>query len=87
MILRLAAYACLFATVAWLLRPLTSGTSRLPREWRFTNCHFQEFYPSLIVPFAIIGGIVAVAFTKSLRPGGTGVSPVPGARATGNEEV
>ena len=86
-ILRLAAYASLFATLAWLLRPLTSGTSRLPREWRFANYHFQEFYPSLIVPFAIIGGIIAVAFARSLRPGGTGVSPVPGSRARGNEEV
>jgi len=69
-ILRLTAYASLLATLAWLLRPLTSGTSRLPREWHFANRHFQEFYPSLIVPFAILGGIIAVAFAKSLRPGG-----------------
>ena len=60
---RLVVYPSTLAVLTWLLRPLMDGRIPYPREFRFLG-HHPDFYPSFVVPAAIVGGIVAVAFTR-----------------------
>jgi hypothetical protein len=60
---RLVAYPSILAGLAWRLRPLTSG--RLPSPREFGSLSYRvDFYPSLVIAAAIVGGIVAVVFTR-----------------------
>jgi hypothetical protein len=64
---RLVAYPSMFAAVVWALRPAVDGFPRYPREFRFLHHYqFHDFYPSLIIPAAFLGGIIAIVFTTLL---------------------
>jgi len=60
--LRLIVYPAALAILAWLLRPQFDGWVTLA-ELLVEN-HLGKFYPSLIVPFAVVGALAAAVFTK-----------------------
>ncbi len=63
---RLVAYPLLFSGLAWMLRPEWGGCGE-SYWYMYDVLTINFFYPILFIPAGVIGGIIAIVFTRLRR--------------------